>query len=258
MPITNLNTKGMEIKLSLSETSHPFMRQAEPSPKYIFAKNPRKGIYDETKAVFELFDGITQGTMSLKYIKGRYQSHYFWVWKTEKKESYLPVFKDDYIPENIHKRKLCSLKNFPFFEYKNKLYMILKASDNTTHIEELEIHTTSAEAKAMAKADGMDNAEVYVAKTYLIYHNNKAYDFLGYCWRAQTDAYSHELPIFSDDYKKIIRANPNELYFEEVFPGEKILHAGILWKICETKEDGIFLVQNSTPMHLITNNIINH
>lgn len=248
----------METKLSLiSASSHRISKPHFPEPKLIFAENPRPGIFNEIEAVYELFDGVNQGTISLKYLNGRYENHYFWAWKTREGESYLPIFKDDYVPRNIYNRKLTHMEEYQFFEYKNRLYVILMALDDTLHIEELEIHTTSAEAKAMAKADGMDNAEIYVAKAYLIAHNNKAYDFIGYCWRALTDDYENTLPIFNDDYSRIIRANPNDLYFEEVPIGEKILHNGILWEICQTEESGIYLAQKSVPMQIITNNIIN-
>lgn len=249
----------METKLSIYRSPESINSAPEVSPKFIFATNPHPGIYSEEKAIYQLFNGADQGIISLKYFKSNGWPHFFWAWATDFGEEYVSVFEDDYVPRNIYNRKLHKLNIGNFFEYKNRLYIVLETLDGCLHIEEFDIHTTEFEARAMSKIQQMkSDAELYITKVSLIHHNNKAYDLFGYCWRAVDDNFTQDLPIFRDDYSKIIRANYNELHYEEMEPGETFLHDGILWKIHYTKECGIFLLPTSVPMRIIKNNIINH
>lgn len=210
--------------------------------KIIFEENPRPGIYKEEK-VRSILKADKLHKCQLFHLHNPRREHYIWAISDTKYLKMKSLFDYDYIPENPNDFQIEMLLPDTFFYHQCKLYYLSKNENGCLEVGEVAVYNTWKEISTVAAAIGMSDAHLQIARSYLIKDRDpQARHFIGYCWRATTDTLMATLPLFKDDFYQIRLYDFNELDFEWMEKGEKIIHDGQFWQICQDEEKHFYTI----------------
>lgn len=214
--------------------------------KIIIDNNPDPEIYQE-KVVRELLnEPNTQHPCQLMRVKDNDQIYYVWAISAEDYTSLNPLFKNDKLPSLFDRYKTEIIAPNTFFYKAPNVYYIYKQKNGMLEVGEIDIFSGWEEILTMAKALGINNPQGHIARAYLLNEDkHNARKLIGHCWRVYNDSLIGTLPLFRDDFRKIIQYSQRELDFEEMDINENILHNNILWKVQQNEEKKFFILNSS-------------
>lgn len=200
--------------------------------RIIFEENPRPGTYQEEK-VRSVLRANSIYKCQLFHLHNPRQEHYIWAISDIENLKLKTLFDYDYIPENPNTFIIQIVKPDTYFYHRHKLYYIFKKENGYLEVGEIAVYNTWEEISTIANAIGINDAHLQIAKVYHLSDNRQnAYRFIGYCWRATKGIITATLPLFKEDFIQIRQYPFEELDFEWLERGDKIIHNKQVWQIC--------------------------
>lgn len=210
--------------------------------RIIFEKTPRPGTYQEEK-VRLILRADSFYKCQLFHLHNPRQEHYIWAISDTEHLKLKTLFDYDYIPENPNNFIIQIVRPNTYFFHQNKLYYIFKKENGYLEVGEIAIYNTWEEVSTIAEAIGMSDAHLQIAKVYHLNDNRQnARRLIGYCWRATTEKITATLPLFQEDFAKIRQYLFEDLDFEWLEQGDKIIHDKQVWQICLDEQEHFFIV----------------